>query len=256
MGGNQKHIMTSPPSKNLPFRWYDPVLLRVLPPLGGLIIKLLMLSCRVIKVEGRDTQEEALSRTGGRGIYVTWHQRMSYLFHYLGSRHAVVMISQSRDGEYVARMARRLGFKDVRGSSTRGSFQALRAITEKLKEGVSGGMLADGPLGPARVAKPGSVFMARSAQIPLLPITWGADRCWVFNSWDRYMVPKPFARIVLYHAEPIWVPRSAKGEELEAYRVLLEERLNRGARWCDEHFGQERPWRKVTGEGVPDVGPI
>jgi hypothetical protein len=207
-------------------------------------------------VEGKSRHEEALARSGGRGIYVTWHQRMSYLFHYLGSRHPAVMISQSRDGEYVARMARCLGFKEVRGSSTQGSVQALRAITLRLKGGESGGMLADGPLGPARVAKPGSLFMARSAQVPLLPVLWGADRCWVFNSWDRYMVPKPFARLVIYHGEPLWVPRSAKGEELEACRRSLEDRLNDGARWCDHHFGQERPWRKVTREGMREVGPL
>jgi hypothetical protein len=78
----------------------------------------------------------------------------------------------------------------------------------------------------------------------------------MFNSWDRYLVPKPFARVAIFYAEPIWIPPSAKGEELEAYRRLFEERLNQGTRWCDEQFGPERPWRKVTREGMPEIGPL
>jgi hypothetical protein len=173
---------------------------------------------------------------------------MSYLSHYLGSRNVTAMISQSRDGEYAARTARLLGFKSVRGSTTRGGTEALRAIISRIRQGENGGMLADGPLGPARVAKIGSIIMARSARVPLLPLTWGGDRCWVFNSWDQYLVPKPFARVVVYIAEPIWVPLGAKGDELEGYRRLLEARLNEGTRWCDEQFGAERPWQKVKTE--------
>jgi hypothetical protein len=85
---------------------------------------------------------------------------------------------------------------------------------------------------------------------------WGADRCWLLNTWDRYLIPKPFARVVVYYCEPIRIPRSAKGEELEEYRRLFEERLNQGTRWCDEQFGPERPWRKVKEKGLPEVGPL
>lgn len=85
---------------------------------------------------------------------------------------------------------------------------------------------------------------------------WGADRCWIFNTWDRYLIPKPFARVVIYNAEPIWVPRSANGEELEGYRRLLEDSINRTTRWCDEYFGHEKPWRKVKKRGSPEFRPI
>jgi lysophospholipid acyltransferase (LPLAT)-like uncharacterized protein len=165
------------------------------------------------------------------------------------------MISQSRDGEYATRIAKWLGFKNVRGSSTRGGGQALKELKQEVRAGEIGGMLADGPVGPARVAKMGSVVLARDTDSPLIPILWSADRCWLPNSWDRYMIPKPFARIVFYYAEPIWVPRSTKSEDLETFRKLLEDRLNEGTRWCDTQFGEERPWRKVKKEGVPEVGP-
>ena len=128
---------------------------------------------------------------------------------------------------------------------------------QQIKNGEIGGMLADGPLGPARKAKKGAVVMARDTQVPLIPILWSADRCWLLNTWDRYMIPKPFARIVFYYAKPIWVPRFSSVEDLESFRTVLENSLNEGTSWCDAHFGPERPWRKVKeGGGVPEVGPL
>ncbi len=250
---NQK---TAKPSEPSPLRWYDTILIKVFPPLVALLVKLLMLSCRVIKMEGKERERDAFARSGGGAIYVTWHQRMPYHFHYFGSRHVTVMISQSRDGEYVTRMAKWLGFRNVRGSSTRGGRTALKELIQRIKDGEIGGMLADGPVGPARTAKTGSVVLARDTQVPLIPVLWSADRCWVLNSWDRYMIPKPFARIAFYYAEPIWVPSASKKEELESFREVLENRLNEGTSWCDAHFGPERPWRKVKKEGIPEVGPL
>ncbi|MBW1862951.1 MAG: hypothetical protein JRJ02_11345 [Deltaproteobacteria bacterium] len=98
--------------------------------------------------------------------------------------------------------------------------------------------------------------MARDAQVPLVPLTWGVDRCWVINGWDRLIIPKPFARAVYLYAEPILIPSAVNGEELEKYRQLLEDRLNQGTSWCDEQLGQERPWRKVKDVGTPEIGPL
>lgn len=236
--------------------WYDSILLKVIPPMAALLIKLLMLTCRVVRVEGSERERETLSRSDGRAVYATWHQRMSYGSHYFGLRHLTIMVSNSRDGEYAARIASWLGFKSVRGSSSRGGLRALKELVRRIEGGEIGGILADGPQGPARVAKKGPMIIARDAGVPLIPLLWGADRCWVFNSWDRYLVPKPFARVAIFYGEPIWIPPSTRGKELEKYRSLFEERLNQGARWCDEQFGPERPWRKATKEGLPEVGPL
>ena len=238
------------------YSWQDRILLRIIPPAVALLIKLLMLSCRVVKVAGKEKGEEALSRSGGGAVYATWHQRMSYVSHPFGARHLTIMISRSRDGEYATRIATWLGYRNVRGSSSQGGTRALKELIRRIRNGENAGMLADGPQGPARVAKTGTVMIARSTQVPLIPLSWGADRCWMFNSWDRYLVPKPFARVAMYYCEPIWVPRDAKGEKLDEYRRLFEERLNEGARWCDEQFGRERPWRKVTEQGMPEIGPL
>jgi lysophospholipid acyltransferase (LPLAT)-like uncharacterized protein len=123
--------------------------------------------------------------------------------------------------------------------------EALKELKERMKEGVNGGMVLDGPLGPPRVAKVGTVMLARMTGAPIIPIVWGADRCWELNSWDRFIIPKPFARISYYYGEPIWVPPSTRSEEMEKYRHILENRLNDMTRWCDEQFGKERPWQKV-----------
>lgn len=244
------------PSDHVRFRWYDHILLRIIPPLGALLIKLLMGTCRVVQVVGQEKEREAISRSENGALYATWHQRMSYHSHYFGSRHVTIMISRSRDGEYAARIAAWLGLKNVRGSSSRGGLGALKALVQRIREGEIGGMLADGPQGPARVAKAGSVLIARDAEVSIIPVVWSADRCWMFNSWDRYLVPKPFARVAIFYAEPLWIPRSTRGEKLEEYRRLLEDRLNQGTRWCDEQFGSERPWRKVTEDGTSEIGPL
>jgi len=224
--------------------------------MAALVIKMLMLSCRVVRIEGQDRERAAMARSGGRVLYGTWHQRMPYHFHYFGSRHVTIMISQSRDGEYAARVAAWLGFRSVRGSSTRGGLGALKGMIERIRAGAICGVLADGPQGPARVAKMGAIIAAREGGVPLIPVVWGADRCWTFNSWDRYLVPKPFSRVIVYYGEPLWVPKSSGKNDMERYRKLFEDRLNHGTRWCDQQFGEERPWRKKSETGQPEIGPL
>ena len=248
--------MTSKSKITFPLRWYDPILLNILPPVVTLVIKLLLYSCRVIKVEGREKETEALAQSQGKAVYATWHQRVIFHGRHLAHKNLTVMISQSRDGEYATRLVSLFGHPNVRGSSTRGGPLALKELTQKIKEGGRAGILADGPLGPARVAKIGAVIMAHEARVPLIPLIWGADRCWTLNSWDRFLIPKPFARIVIYYADPIWIPPSVDRKKVEDYRRLLEENLNQGAHWCDTHFGPERPWRKVKEKGQTEVGPL
>jgi lysophospholipid acyltransferase (LPLAT)-like uncharacterized protein len=233
------------------FHGSDGFLMKIVPPLAALLVRLLMMTCRVVKVRGEESGREALTRSGGGAVYTTWHQRMSYFSQYFRSSRITILISSSRDGEYAARIAAWLGFNNVRGSSTRGGTRALREIIRMIREGGKGGFFADGPQGPARVAKMGVIMAAKNAQAPLIPVVWGADRGWTFNSWDRFLVPKPFSRIAVSYAEPLWIPPDAGHEDMEAYRKIVEERLNDCTRWCDLQFGPERPWRKGESEGRP-----
>lgn len=239
------------------YKWYDPLILYILFPVMTLCMKLLLFSYRLVRIEGAEIEREALEISGGKAVYCSWHQRLVFHPWYLTKRNVTVMVSQSRDGDYAARLINSLGLGDVRGSSTRGGFGALKELTQKIKNGeTNGGMVVDGPLGPARVAKMGAVILARDSGVPLMPIMWGTDRCWVFNSWDRFIIPKPFARIIYCHTEPVWVPPDAAEEKLEECRKLLEDRLNEAAKWCDEQLGEEKPWRRVKKEGVPETGAV
>lgn len=238
------------PEEKPVLRSYDRCVLRVLPPLVALVIRVYLGLCRVVTVQGETVQADAVARSEGRAVFATWHQRMLFLARYFSRRRLTVMISQSRDGEYGARIAGRLGFDNVRGSSTRGGIRALRKLSALLARGARAGILADGPQGPARVAKIGAVLLARDAAAPLIPVVWAADRCWVVNSWDRYMIPKPFARVAVCYGQPIWVPPKTRGDKLEAYRLLLEERLNAAARHADRLFGKERPCRREKDAGA------
>lgn len=244
-------------SRKTAFRWYDPITSYILFPLLTFILKTLLYSYRLVRVEGIEFEKDVFEKSGGKAVYCSWHQRILYNPYYLSKRGVTVMISQSRDGELASRLVNSLGLSVVRGSSTRGGIGALKKLTQKILNGeTNGGMIVDGPVGPPRVAKMGAVILAKNSRTPLMPIMWSADRCWVLNSWDRFIIPKPFAKIVYCHTEPVWVPDSAEGDELETYRKLLEDRLNDAAKWCDMQFGDEKPWRKIKKEGIPETGPV
>jgi len=218
-------------------RWYDPFLLRILPPSGAFLVRLLLNTCSIVHIEGKEYDKPAL--------YVSWHQRMSFFARYLAKKHPVIMISQSRDGEYGKRFADCLGFGYVRGSSSRGGIKALRDMINYLKEGRSAGILADGPLGPPRIAKTGPIIIARKSRVPIVPIMWGCNRFWTFNSWDRYLIPRPFSKIVIRAENPIFVPEKDESTKmLEFYRKRLQHILNTCVKWCDEFFGVTVPWKR------------
>jgi lysophospholipid acyltransferase (LPLAT)-like uncharacterized protein len=208
---------------------------------GALIIKILNRSCRVSVVGASFDPMGAPDRAGCAPIYVAWHQRMFAYFEYLGCRHVAVMISRSRDGEMVSRAAAHLGFRPIRGSSTRGAAGALRELLDVLDRRRPVGFLADGPKGPPRIAKMGPIAAGRHRGDPVVPLAWNADRKWVLKSWDRYYVPKPFARVVLYVGEPIRVRPGGDRDYMETKRLELENSLNGLCLEADRHFDRDSP---------------
>jgi lysophospholipid acyltransferase (LPLAT)-like uncharacterized protein len=232
------------------FTWWEKILLVIVPPLVVAVVKLLDLTYRVSKVEGKVQAEKEVARHEGRAVYCTWHQRMFYLCNYLGRLHVTIMMSKSKDGEWVARIADYFGYMNVRGSSAKGDekkggSEAWHELVERVRDGENAGMFLDGPRGPAREAKIGAVLIARETGAPIIPVLWGCDRAWVFNSWDRYMIPKPFAKIYFKHGDPIYVPADASREELEGYRKQLEDQMNKDCLECDDFFGVKRPLHKM-----------
>lgn len=136
------------------------------------------------------------------------------------------MVSRSRDGEWAARLAHCLGFQTVRGSSHRGGAEALRAMLRLTRNGHPAGLIADGSQGPPLRAQKGIVWLASVTGLPLVPLSLAADAAWRLPSWDRTLIPKPFARLVIAAGDPIHVPRRTADQDLETFRRLLETRLH------------------------------
>lgn len=122
-----------------------------------------------------------------------------------------IVVSEARDGQYLADVAARFGFGAVRGSSTRGGSKALLGARRVLEAGGVVAFTPDGPRGPRRVLKPGVVAAAQQAGVPVVPVHAVPDRAWRFGSWDRFTVPKPFARVRIGYGEPIFVAPGEAG---------------------------------------------
>src|SRR5213079_2606026 len=117
------------------------------------------------------------------------------------------------------------GYGTARGSTSRGARKALLQLTRDMRAGRAAAFTLDGPRGPARVAQPGAVWLARATGNPILPFHFEADRYWTLNSWDRTQIPKPFATVAMAMGQPLYVRRDADAAAIETARQELEGRL-------------------------------
>ncbi len=179
-----------------------------------------------------------------RMIVAVWHQRflpaVAYFkkFRYLKP---IVMISQSKDGEWAARLADRLGFIPVRGSSSKGGTTALLAITEALKKNPVVIHIVDGPKGPKGIIKPGLISMAQLSGSVILPIIVSAKKAWILGSWDRFLIPKPFSEVTIEWGQPFIVPRDLDPDRSEELRMEIEKSLSEGYAEADLNSGWDDP---------------
>jgi lysophospholipid acyltransferase (LPLAT)-like uncharacterized protein len=139
-----------------------------------------------------------------------------------GARGVRVLASRSRDGEMVAAFVRRFGVDVVRGSSSRGGAAALRALAHAVRAGQDVAVVPDGPRGPSCRAQPGIVSLAATTGAPIVPVGVAARPARRLRSWDRFMVPAPFARCAIVFGAPVRVGRDA---DREALRVAVERAL-------------------------------
>lgn len=184
---------------------------------AALIIRLLKLTWRV-RVLG-----SPLESVGGPHVYCFWHGRQAGLFAYPRLRTTAVLSSLSRDGELQAKILSRLGLTVFRGSSSRGGAAGLKALVGAVREGADAAFAVDGPRGPLHVVKPGAILAAQQSGATLVPITARASRAWVFRkAWDKYQLPKPFARVEIVRAEAV---RLGSSDELDAARDTVQQAL-------------------------------
>jgi len=157
-------------------------------------------------------------------LFSLWHgQLLPLLWHHRRERIAV-LISEHRDGELVARLARSLGYRLIRGSSTRGGERALLALVRDLRDGNEVAVTPDGPRGPAFSFAPGALIAAHRAGAPILPIAAHSESAWHLGSWDRFLIPKPFARVTVAYGDPVEVAASdarAAAEQSDRFQDLM-----------------------------------
>lgn len=174
---------------------------------------------------GREHPESCWAR-GQPGIVTFWHGRLLMMpFGYSGQS-GTILISQHRDGEYISRIAERLGFRVVRGSATRGGAGGFRQLLQALRDGSNAVITPDGPKGPRQRVKSGVIELSRLSGMPILPVAFGAWPRTILKSWDQFLVPHPFGRGVYVWGEPIYVPRDAGKAAVEKFQTLLAERLD------------------------------
>ncbi len=158
---------------------------------------------------------------GVRCIYMFWHRNLLLMTLQRIDNGAAVMVSSSKDGELIAGPLSELGYVPVRGSSSR---QGSRAMLEMIKasRNISLAITPDGPKGPVFTIHPGVFQIALLAKIPIVAVAVHADREWLFNSWDKFRFPKPFARLTMIYSNPL--PVSCKEDfepvEMEIRRFL------------------------------------
>jgi lysophospholipid acyltransferase (LPLAT)-like uncharacterized protein len=169
---------------------------------------------------------ERVAAAGHQPIIAFWHGRILPATIYFQRRGIVVMTSENFDGEWIARIIHRFGYRTARGSTSRGGHKALRELMREMASGRGTGFTVDGPRGPARVAHPGAVWLAKATGNPVVPIHMEASSYWTLGSWDRTQIPRPFARVSLAVGEPLYVPRSADDKAVEAARLEVERRLS------------------------------
>jgi lysophospholipid acyltransferase (LPLAT)-like uncharacterized protein len=194
------------------------LILAVVPRVAAVLIRVLGMTLRY---------QDVLAPGGTRGdlipgptVYAFWHRSLLACAYRFRGLDIAILISRSFDGELIARTVDLLGFRAVRGSSTRGGPTGLRNMERAFQEGHRCAITADGPKGPAMVAKPGTAQLATLVGAPVGTFYVLPVRAWELRTWDRFLIPKPFSRVLV--TWPAIVPAGEPAMETAVQRALDE----------------------------------
>ena len=209
----------------------------------------------LLQVFGRTWRFEVIAPEGvtpvlygqrpGPEIYCFWHQCVLPCTVYFRKALAVILISRSFDGELVTRILKMFDFDAVRGSSSRGAREGLLGLKHVIETGRTAIFTADGPRGPIYQTKMGPIKLAQMTGAPLGGFHLLPEKAWVLNSWDRFLVPKPFTRIVVSWVKWIHVPKDLPADQFETKRQELNDELEAARLRAFEYFGQQVPEAEV-----------
>lgn len=163
-------------------------------------------------------------------IYVFWHGRQFFLLWAYRHKNISLLISQSKDGELIARVGEQLGYQTIRGSSSRGGKKALVQLIRKARQGFDLAITPDGPRGPAGNVEFGVLFVASKTGLPIIPLAFGAKRKFIFKSWDKFCLPLPWSKVTVVEGAPFYV---APGDNLAEKARELAELINKTTEEAD-----------------------
>jgi lysophospholipid acyltransferase (LPLAT)-like uncharacterized protein len=172
----------------------------------------------------------ALVREQGAVVPVFWHQHLLMGARFIADRRAGLktgfMISPSVDGQAPTMLAGLYGAHVVRGSGSYTGMRAVRGVHQAIvKEGISPGITPDGPRGPRFKFKPGAIFAAQISRKAVVPIAYAAKPAWILKTWDKFVIPPPFAKVSIAIGEPYFPPRKLDDEQMQAAQRELERRM-------------------------------
>lgn len=169
-------------------------------------------------------------------ILLVWHGRIFLGPYFFRRRGIMTMISPSEDGEFIAQIISRWGFRVLRGSSSHSVVKAWIAMKKELEKGGELIVVPDGPRGPEKKFKPGALKLAKETGAYLVPFTFSSSKRKILRSWDQFMIPRPFARFVAMYGEPISVSPDLEKEEMERKLLEVEENMIELDRRADVFF--------------------
>ena len=217
------------------FTWRQRLALALITAAGWLLVRLIGPTLRyTISIEDGGPDSEWTCPA----VFVFWHRCVIPALYWYRGKHIAVMTSSSFDGEYIARIIEKFSYRAVRGSSTRGGVRALLGMHTEIERGHAVAFTIDGPRGPRYVAKPGPVLLARNVKLPVIAFHSAVERAWVLDSWDRFIIPKPFSRVVLRVSRVVSVPPQADAAALECFHAEMQSALDRARQASEAMFGQ------------------
>ena len=184
---------------------------------------LIALTCRV-RWENKDVYLNAIA-SDKPFVLSMWHNCCTIAAWVLRDSKITVMVSDSKDGEYVSRLAHYFGIETIRGSSSKGSEKAIRAALRILARKKPIAITPDGPRGPRYTMKSGALWFAASSKSPIIPLHIESSRQWVFGSWDKHSFPKPFSTIYVSVGEPLYLEREGLEDRIDQVTEQVEKHM-------------------------------
>lgn len=181
--------------------------------------------------------QEQLDQFRGKGGFILncWHGQQLMGFYFFRRRGYYILVSHSRDGDLSGGIMKKLGWNIVRGSSSKGAVRGLIELLRALRQGAGVALTPDGPRGPIYHIELGGLYLAQKTGAPLIPVAFVFDRKWISkDSWDLFVIPKPFARCVVYFGEPLFIRDELTDDRLEAEKERLQKALHEA-----NHRGEE-----------------